>query len=415
MAPRSSRLARALIPCAIPIVVVAATLLAAVACSSGSTTANGGTSGSTPSKAAGTTAPPSGYPLDGTIKLNQIQALGSHNSYHVRTPKAFRDGIEKIVPGLTSFWDYEQPALGTQFDEGVRQIEIDVWLDPDGRYAVRHGLSLVGLPTDAPAEMKQPGLKVFHVAELDFNTNCLTFKACLQAVKTWSDANPGHVPIAILVEAKDDTTPDPLNLNFVKPVPMDKAGLESIDAEARSVFDDQSLITPDMVRGTHKTLEEAVLAGDWPTLGQVRGRVMFLLDNGGLRSKYVDGHPNLEGRLMFTNSEPGQPDAAFVEHNDATEKTPGEVAALIKKGYVVRTRADADATEAHKNDLSTSQAALANGATWISTDFPVPDPSVNPTYQVQLPGGTPARCNALNAPKDCTSTDIENPKYLKTP
>jgi hypothetical protein len=410
MAPRSSRLARALLPLA----VTAATLIAAVACSSSSPSATGTGSGGPGGSTPGTTAAPSGYPLDGTLKLNQIQALGTHNSFHVRAPKQFRDGLEKIVPGITKYWDYEQPALGQQFDEGARQIELDVWLDPDGRYATRHALPIVGLPAEGPAELKQPGLKVLHIAELDYDTNCLTFVICLQAVKAWSAANPGHVPIAILVEAKDDKIPDPLNLNFSQAVPFDKAGLDTIDSEIRSVFDDKSMITPDMVRGTHKTLEEAVLAGDWPTLGQSRGKVMFLLDNGGLRDEYAEGHPSLQGRVMFTDSEPGTPEGAFVKKNDAIEKTPGEIAALVKKGYIVRTRSDADAREARENDLSTSKAALTSGATWISTDFPVPDPAVNPTYQVRLPGGTPARCNEVNAPKDCKSTDIENPQYLKT-
>ncbi len=216
------------------------------------------------------------------------------------------------------------------------------------------------------------------------------------------------------MEAKDDKIPDPLNLSFSQAVPFDKAGLDTIDTEIRSVFDEQSMITPDDVRGSHRTLEEAVLAGDWPTLGQARGKVMFMLDNGGLREEYADGHPSLQGRVMFSDSEPGTPEGAFVKKNDAVEKTPGEIAALVKKGYIVRTRSDADAREARENDLSTSKAALASGATWISSDFIVADPSVNPTYQVQLPGATPARCNEVNAPKDCKSTDIENPQHLKT-
>jgi hypothetical protein len=31
---------------------------------------------------------------------------------------------------------------------------------------------------------------------------------------------------------------------------------------------------------------------------------------------------------------------------------------------------------------------------------------------VQIPDGTPARCDPVNAPKNCRPTDIENPRYL---
>ena len=121
------------------------------------------------------------------------------------------------------------------------------------------------------------------------------------------------------------------------------------------------MITPDDVRGARATLEEAVLDDGWPTLGQSRGKVMFLMDNGGpYRSRYLAGHPSLEGRVLFTNAEPGQPDAAFVKRNDAIadfDRHP----ALVEQGYVVRTRADADTVEARTDD-TTDPAGRARAA-----------------------------------------------------
>jgi hypothetical protein len=31
---------------------------------------------------------------------------------------------------------------------------------------------------------------------------------------------------------------------------------------------------------------------------------------------------------------------------------------------------------------------------------------------VQIPGGTPARCDPVNAPKNCRPSDVENPRQL---
>ena len=42
----------------------------------------------------------------------------------------------------------------------------------------------------------------------------------------------------------------------------------------------------------------------------------------------------------------------------------------------------------------------------------VPDPALSP-FQVTIPGGTPGRCNPVNAPAGCTSSDVENPDALR--
>ena len=53
---------------------------------------------------------------------------------------------------------------------------------------------------------------------------------------------------------------------------------ERIDHEIRSVFPEELLITPDLVRGSSATLAEAIATTGWPKLGAVRGRVMFGFD-----------------------------------------------------------------------------------------------------------------------------------------
>jgi hypothetical protein len=47
--------------------------------------------------------------------------------------------------------------------------------------------------------MARPGFKVLHVPDIDFRSNVLTFRDALRELKTWSDANPRHLPVAILV------------------------------------------------------------------------------------------------------------------------------------------------------------------------------------------------------------------------
>lgn len=375
----------------------AAVLAAAAMVLVAATTTAGGPSGAAPRDV-----------LD-DVHLNQIQVVGSHNSYH-RVPSAPEVALRRSVIGDgEDLMEYEHAPLPDQFGgQKVRQIELDAFVDhAGGLYADPLLRSAAGVGAWDPA-MQAPGIKVFHIQDVDYVSTCLTLIACLTQVKSWSDANPTHVPIAILMELKDS----PLSVGsftFTTPEPWTAAAMDELDAEIRSVFDPGDLITPDDVRGSHATLEEAVLTDGWPTLAESRGKVMFLMDNGGTkRADYRSGgHSSLEGRVLFTNSSPGQPDAAFVEHNDATDEA--EIQSLVQAGYVVRTRADADTLEARANDTSLRDAALRSGAQWVSTDYPVPGIAYGFTtpYFVEIPGGTVARCNPVNAPPSCRSEALE--------
>src|SRR5580700_11980572 len=69
---------------------------------------------------------------DGTLKLNQIQVIGTHNSYHAgiapNESKLWQAKYADAYKGL----DYQHQPLPQQFDSGVRQIELDVYADTKG-------------------------------------------------------------------------------------------------------------------------------------------------------------------------------------------------------------------------------------------------------------------------------------------
>jgi len=353
------------------------------------------------------------YPLDDVLRLNQIQVLGTHNSYHIEPREPLFSLLVAFSEPLAQSFQYTHVPLAEQFaTQGIRQIELDVFADPDGGlYADRAGQrAATGDGASGVPALDEPGFKVLHVQDIDFETTCFTFVECLQQVRAWSRANPGHAPLMILVEAKDDAIPDP-GLGFVTPLPIGAPELDALDAEIRSVFSAEEMVTPDDVRGDRATLEEAVRVDGWPTLGEARGRVLFALDNGGAKKEaYVAGHPSLRGRVMFTSSLPGEPEAAFVKLNDPL----GDfdlIRQLVADGFVIRTRADGDTVQARTGDTTQRDAALASGAQFVSTDYPVPDPRFT-AYSVAIPGGTPARCNPVSAPPECTPVDVENPAAL---
>ena len=165
------------------------------------------------------------------------------------------------------------------------------------------------------------------------------------------------------------------------------------------------MIAPDQVRGSYPTLEAAVLAGNWPTLATSRGKVIFLMDQKKSGPIYAAGHPSLRGRVLFTNATPGEPECAFIEQNSGT---PAQIDALVKRGYLVRARSDADTDNGRTGDTHRRDELLKSGAQFISTDYPATEPSRWTGYSVALPGGLIARCNPVNAPVGCVDSAIES-------
>ena len=349
---------------------------------------------------------------NGALKLNQIQVIGTHNSYHAgiapSESKLWQTNYADAFKGL----DYQHQSLPQQFDSGVRQIELDIFADSEGgRYAHPSGprnVAAAHLPADPEFDpnglMSKPGFKVMHVQDVDYRSTCQPFTGCLKQIREWSQAHPNHIPIFILVETKQGH--DDGKIKLTEPEPFTASIFDALDAEIRSVFPPSELITPDDVRGHYKTLNEAVLAGNWPTLDNARGKVVFLMDQRNVGPIYLAGHPSLRGRILFTNAEPGQPDAAFVERNEGPA---ADISALVRKGYLVRARTDADTKQARVNDTTTRDAMMASGAQMLSTDYPVNEPARwDGHYVVTLPDDVAARCNPVNASASCNTKALNS-------
>ncbi len=339
------------------------------------------------------------------LRLNQIQVIGTHNSYHAGLEPSMAKWLQQHNPQAFAGLDYSHPPLTVQLDHGVRQLELDVYADTEGgRYAHPKGaqwLAAANLPPDAdpyPAGlMQKPGFKVMHVQDLDQHSTCQPFTACLNEVRAWSRAHPDHVPVFILVETKQGS---PKGAQFTETEPFTRAVFDALDAEIRSVFPGSELITPDDVRGSYPTLNQAVLAGAWPTLASARGKVVFLLDQRPVTPVYLEGHPSLRGRVLFTNSTPGAADAAFLERNNGPAE---EITTLVKQGYLIRARTDADTKQARTDDTSTRDAMMASGAQILSTDYPANEPARWPGhFSVALPGNAAVRCDPVNTVAPCT-------------
>ena len=348
---------------------------------------------------------------DDCIRMNQIQVLGTHNSYHIAPVPAMLAALGSRARDI----EYTHRPLQEQLSRlGIRKFELDVFADPaGGRYAEPASFRMVKGLEPVDTQLLKPGFKVLHTQDIDYRTTCSTLVACLTTIRDWSRSNPEHVPIMVMIEAKDAVLDDPNSLGFVHPIPVGSAELRALDAEIRSVFDDDHVLTPDAVRRDHRTLAEAIQADGWPRLRDVRGKILFALDNTDHhRTDYLDGNPSLEGRVLFVSSSPGEPSAAFIKMNEAIDQEK-QILENVQSRYIIRTRADIPTTEARTGDTARRDAAFRSGAQYVSTDYPEPSP-FGSGYLARLPGAEqlPARCNPVNAPAGCRHEWLERRNNL---
>ena len=347
-------------------------------------------------------------------RFNQLQVIGSHNSYHRAPEKAVWEMIVSRNPQRAQALDYTHRPLAEQFATLlIRQVELDVYADPKGGLFAKPAARAIvqtqgkdpGEDPDSGGVLGKPGLKILHVPDIDYRTTAPTFVDALRQIHAWSAANPRHVPILILVELKEDALPG----LPTRPVPFGKDEINSVDAEILSVFQKSEILTPDRVRGTFASLPESIKSHGWPALEDVRGSVMFALDNeGAIRDRYLQGHAALKDRIMFATVARDDPAAAWFKINDPI-KNCERIQKLVKEGFMVRTRADADTVQSRKNDTTQREKALASGAQFVSTDYAEPDRRFS-DYSVRFPAGQVARSNPISGNPAWSDLDLETSK-----
>ena len=301
------------------------------------------------------------YPNDDLLRLNDLQGLGTHNSYHVQPPIPFHESHR-----------YSHRPLNEQLDLGVRQFELDLQVAPSGE------------------------IKVYHIPVVDQLSTCDTLVACLEVIKQWSDEHPGHHGLLVMLEPKDD-----LNLNHIED------HVDDVITDILSVWEPDRIIKPDDVRGDFPTLREAVQTDGWPTLGEARNKILFHAhSHDAFLENYLAAYPNLQDAPMFMDASEEDDIAAIIPINNSLES--GErITTAVEAGFLIRTMAGGCCDEPAADDYTKFEAALASGAHFISTDFPEAVPEYG-DYHLQIPDGNPSRCNPVTAPDYCTSEDIEN-------
>lgn len=332
--------------------------------------------------------------------MNELQVIGTHNSFKLPVQPELLARMKVLYRGADEL-DYGHAPIPDQLALGLRNLEFDVYWDPDGgRYGKPLGnrlLSMLGTkpwPLVNAEALGLPGFKVLHDCDFDFRSHHAALEDYLDELRSFSSANPTHVPVVVTMNIKQGSHPIP---GTVKGPEFDIATFQALNGLIAERLSGR-LITPAFVRGDAASLEEAVLARGWPMIDDVRGRYLFLLDaSGSTRRRYARAFPDLHGAAFFTIERPGHPNAAFMMVNDASGGA-ARIRTLVDRGYMVRTRADAGTREARAGSTDRFEAAMKSGAQVISTDYPVPDERLGTGYAARFGDGAYTRPNPVVTP-----------------
>lgn len=314
-------------------------------------------------------------PPSDTTPINKIQILASHNSYKKKPhPKLLRF-LKKFEDKLGAqnnpdYIDYGHVPFPEQFDTyGIRGIELDVNYDPLGGNYKRRRANLFVFGQRQRLKgglLKKSGFKLLHIADVDFESNYLTFKSALKDLSYWSKSHPGHLPIYVNIEAKGshpaDESKSLQRLGFANCIPFDTVAYLALEEEIKEVLTPGQIYVPADFKDTCQSLRSRINSMGWPLLEEVRGKIVFVLE--GSNQHLYKSLPNPS---MFYYGAEEDENVVFLLRNNSVGNEQ-KIRALVSE-YIVRTRADAGTIESRNNDKTTWESALMSGAQIISTDY----------------------------------------------
>ncbi len=279
------------------------------------------------------------------VRVNDLRMVATHNSYKyglsTGTNLFYNHGIPLIMGNL---YDYVYDPYTVQLNSGIRSFEID----------------LNKIKTDDQGGFE---LMCAHSPLLESNSTSIDIRQGLEEFKMWSDYNPNHMPVIVLVEIKGSG----LLSQYVE---MDKEGLLCFDNMIKDVFGEK-LMTPEKVLGSCENMKEVREQNLYPTLGDSMGKFFFVLHDGRASEDFIDIDDSLKSQNMFfsvQNEERMQTESIMdnslflILNGPENEKIPEYIK---DDNFMIRTRLDMFA----QIDEDRKIAGMKSGAQILTTDY----------------------------------------------
>lgn len=298
------------------------------------------------------------------VKFNEVAYIATHNSYQLQSVPSYQQiyrNLETVTFGLVDGNAplYNSDTLTEQFNAGIRSIELDIETVVDGE-SVKFVCS--------------------HSPLIDMTSSCYDFELALEEIRMWSDANPRHLPITVIIEPKQvfllDNGMRFFNLKYAN----------KVDELLSEVFGDK-LITPADMMGDHASLKEMREADDWLTLEECAGKVVVLLHDTTVTNKYIKQDESIKSQAMFPMLRYKDRDksyASFLIDNKPKDIAKHSQELIYEKNLIVRARVDSFGSHNEEDRKLT----LESGAQILSTDYPPRADMTDIDYYVDFAPGT---------------------------
>lgn len=301
------------------------------------------------------------------IKFNEMSFLATHNSYQSEatdaTKKLYKN-LSELTLGLVpeEKGDFRSETLTEQFNNGIRSVEIDVEVfDRNGEIS----------------------FTCMHSPNIEMTTTCYDFELAMKEISMWSNNNPDHLPITIIIEPKAVLLP----LEDMKSFGIDYA--EEFDALLRKSLGDKLFTPADMLRD-YASFGEMRKADGWCKVKDMLGKVLVLLHDCGATQDYIDSDSSLKTQAMFPMLREGDAErdcASFILINNPEKLLKTETDIIVEKKLIVRTRADSYASISEKK----AESALECKAHIVSTDYPPRTDNTDESYVFSFGNETTVR------------------------
>lgn len=271
-----------------------------------------------------------------TLRLNEIQFLATHNSFKKLPNKLLTKPLEPFSRGVKNGY-YGYDSLTQQLNKGMRGLELDITM---------YGDKIV----------------LVHNTTNDWRTNGVDFALALEEIKIWSDLNPGHIPLNIMIQVRNGWSA--YNHKYRK---FSYDDIVKFDKLMSDTFGDSRIIKPSDVIGERDSVRQGVEQDGWPLLSECRGKVFFsiLFDQEKNAEHYVNISPSFQTQRAFIYGRVEKvEDYTAIILADDVRKNATALAELVAKNYILRSRIDEqfDYSEERYN------ATIDMGAVILATD-----------------------------------------------
>ena len=324
------------------------------------------------------------------VRLNEVQVLASHNSYHVEPEPTLFSAAARLPRRRGRGVRVHPPAAG----RAVRRRRA-----PDRARRVRRrprrralrpprcSWPLLGLAPVDPA-FAGPGLKVFHVQEVDYRSTCTAARRLPRP-----RCAPGRTPTPATCRSpsrsRPRTAPSPTPGSASStPLPVDQADFAAARGRDRLRVPGRPGADPRRRAGPPRhACADAVRAGRWPRLDAGAGPGAVRARRQGRQAGRVPGRGARPRRPARLRRRPRRPTPTRRSWSSTTRSaTPTASAPWWRPGSSCAPGPTPTRCRPAPATPTMRDAAFASGAQYVSTDYVLPDDRFGTGYVVDLPG-----------------------------